>query len=134
MKKIFCCACEKEIKPVLKTGKDIYPGRKELTRKCFWQCSACNNYVGCHHRTLLALGTIATPLLRNCRAIIHNILDPLWKRKIISRSSLYKKMNSALNKRFHTAEINNVAEYNLAYEAAIKIEKELLINEKNNQG
>lgn len=48
---IYCCNCKEEVDAVLVTGAGIYPHRPDLKALPFWQCKACNAFVGCHHKT-----------------------------------------------------------------------------------
>lgn len=129
---IFCCACQGEVMAVLKTGKDIYPHRQDLADLPFWQCPACRNWVGCHHKTeapTTPLGVIPTPELRRARGLIHGLIDPLWKSGKIARRALYSRMNKELGWKYHTAETRDLEACRAAYRVGLMIKKELYAGE-----
>lgn len=111
---IYCCYCTKDVKPRLTDGREIYPHRKDLSNLPFWICRDCGNYVGCYHKTsdrTKPLGIIPTSRLRKARGHIHQILDPLWKRKParFKRKQLYQAIAKHMGWReFHTGEIRTL--------------------------
>jgi len=120
--RIYCCGCQRGVSARLTDGAEIYRHRKDLARLPFWKCDTCGNHVGCHHKTSTPtkpLGAIPTPELKRARSYIHDILDPLWKRKLVTRAYVYSRMASALKlQAYHTAEIRSVEEARIAYRAA----------------
>ena len=112
MKRVYCCGCKRIIKPILTNGKYMYPHRPDLRIKPFWMCRTCKNFVGCHPGTTNPLGSIATRDIKNARAHVHEIMDPIWKSGYISRSQLYSEISYALGYIFHTANINNIKDAN----------------------
>jgi hypothetical protein len=118
---IFCCKCKKHVEARLTNGKEIYPHRSDLYTLPFWICDACMNYVGCHHKTKnrnAPLGVISTADIRNAKVHIHNLIDPIWKSKIMRRKSLYKKIGDKLGYNYHTANIRSVDEAREVYRIA----------------
>lgn len=116
--KIFCVDCKSDIEARLTDGSEIYPNRKDLYSLPFWKCDACNNYVGCHHKTnnsTKPLGNIPTKELRNARQHIHKILDPLWNGECKSRGYIYRKIAEILSYQYHTAEIPSIEEARKVY-------------------
>lgn len=65
----------------LTTGAVIYPHRRDLHAKPFWQCR-CGAYCGCHPGTTQPLGNPCGPETRAARSAAHAAFDPLWKRKV----------------------------------------------------
>lgn len=126
---IFCCGCDREIKAELRTGRDIYPHLRHLWSLPFWVCLACENYVGCHHKTknrTRPLGCIPTPEIRAARQGIHQIIDPLWKNRVggFSRGGLYAELSERLGYPFHSAEVRSVEEAEKIKSLARQIAKE----------
>jgi hypothetical protein len=118
---LWCCGCEREVKPRLTDGREVYPHRADLAALPFWRCDACGNHVGCHHKTrnrTRPLGNIPTPALRAARQHIHAILDPLWKSGGRSRGAVYAAVAARIGRReYHTAEIRSVEEAREVYRA-----------------
>ena len=126
--KIFCCTCNAEVSARLTDGKEIYPHRKDLYSFPFWKCDSCNNFVGCHHKTknrTKPLGVIASKEIKNARIKIHEILDPIWKSKQLSRSELYRRLTDELGYQYHTAEIKTIEEARNIYQIILNIKKDL---------
>ena len=118
---ILCIACGKKVKARLTDGKEIYPHRADLYAIPFWKCDACENYVGCHHKSkqrTRPLGCIATPEILKARYEIHGVIDPLWRSKKIPRKKIYRKLSRVLGREYHTADLRSVAECDLVLNAA----------------
>ena len=116
--KIYCCACEKEVKAKLVSGAEVYAHRTDLKKLPFWQCEMCKNFVGCHYKTknrTRPLGVIATKEIKNARQHIHKILDPLWKEKGVPRGKIYAILSEKLGREYHTAEIRSIEEARSVY-------------------
>ena len=114
-REIYCCGCQKEVEARLTTGFEIYPHRTDLSDLPFWRCDECSNYVGCHHKTAnrtRPLGCIPTPEVRQARKKVHQLMDPLWKRRKIKRKVLYQRLSDELGAEYHTSEIRSVDEAN----------------------
>lgn len=72
------CPCGAEC--ALKTGRDVYPHRADLSDKFLWVCPSCGARVGCHKGGTKPLGTPANAELRRARMLLHDQrLDPIWK-------------------------------------------------------
>jgi hypothetical protein len=130
--KIHCCGCQEKIEARLTDGEEIYPHRSDLHSLPFWKCDKCKNFVGCHHKTknrTRPLGCIPTKEIKSARQHIHKLIDPLWKKGIISRSSLYKRMSDELGFNYHTATIRSIEEARKVYAVGQKIKQE--IKDKN---
>jgi len=115
---IFCCECKKNVEAELISGKDIYKNRPDLSTVPFWQCNFCGNYVGCHRRSkskTKPLGCIPTKELRNARSHIHALMDPLWKNKHVTRSSIYAYLSEKMGFDYHTADILSIEDARLVY-------------------
>lgn len=118
---IYCCQCEKKVEARLTNGAEIYPHRRDLKALPFWKCDACNNYVGCHHKTknrTRPLGVIPSPEIKRARQHIHAILDPIWEQKKMKRSVVYAKISEKLGWNYHTASIRTIEEARKVYVAA----------------
>ncbi len=82
---------------LLVTGAVIYPHRKDLAAKRFYQCAPCDAYVGCHPSGQ-PLGRLANMELRQAKMSAHAAFDPLWKPVGGSRarSRAYRKLAQLL--------------------------------------
>jgi len=94
MRKPYCdaCKCESE----LKTGREIYPRRPDLSWVKVYECGGCKRRVGCHRGTIKPLGTLSTDEERKARMSAHKEFDPLWKNGSISRSQAYAELSDYL--------------------------------------
>ncbi len=122
---IHCCGCNHKVEARLTSGKEIYSHRPDLFNLPFWKCDSCNNYVGCHHKTknkTKPLGCIPTKEIKNARKHIHILLDPIWKKGLISRGELYSILSEKIGKKYHTAEIQSVSDARLVYKAIKKLQ------------
>lgn len=133
---LYCCGCRADTQPELVTGAVVYPHRQDLAALPFWRCTACRNYVGCHHRTkdrTKPLGCIPTKALRAARQDLHALVDPLWRSKRMTRRKVYAAIETALGKPFHTADMRTLADV----WKVVKIVKGLraaLLAQKNDNG
>ena len=98
----ICPYCGKEAKLV--GGDVIYKRRPDLASLFFWLCKECDAYVGCHKKGAtyrkqglsfvsdgtVAFGTMADFELRYARKFLHDLFDPLWKSKSMTRTQAYK--------------------------------------------
>jgi ssDNA-binding Zn-finger/Zn-ribbon topoisomerase 1 len=58
-----------------------------------WLCSnypKCDSYVGAHKNSDKPLGRMANKELRAWKVACHNLFDPLWKGKLLSRTVAYE--------------------------------------------
>ncbi len=121
-RQVWCCACGTEVWAIKVTGKVIYPHRKDLYDKEFWQCDCCKNYVGCHKADGRPLGSIPGRELRRARMLTHQKMDPLWRDGPITRNELYAQLREMLphlcrGHEFHTGELRTIEEAREAYRA-----------------
>ena len=111
MGKIFCVECDEIVQAQRIFGASIYPHRKDLYNKAYYQCPHCGNYVGTHQDGR-PLGTIPTPELRSLRNEVHHIIDEYWlptkDRK--KRKDLYADLSKFLGREYHTGALNRIAE------------------------
>jgi len=129
---IYCCSCAGLVDAVCITGADVYPHRKALHKKLFWQCPFDDLYVGTHGATGEPLGSIPTSSIRRLRQDVHRVLDPLWKTGTWDRSAIYREMSKRLGFHdFHTAQLNNELDCRLAFRAARQLQKEALDVDEN---
>lgn len=84
---ISCPYCSR--RAILVTGATIYPHRKDLHDKHFYQCSPCDAYVGCHPGTTKSFGRLANLPLRMARSKAHAAFDPFWKTDLMTRKGAY---------------------------------------------
>lgn len=126
---IYCAGCAGDVEARLTTGRECYPHRPDLADLPFWKCDACGNWVGCHHKTekpTHPLGCIATPEIKALRVQIHRIVDPLFKKRIISRKNLYRRIADRLGTSgYHTGEIRSVEEAETVLAIVKKISVEI---------
>lgn len=111
--KIYCCACEQDVRPKLTNGLDVYPHMPELFEVPFWKCEDCGNFVGCHHKTAnptRPLGCIATTEINKGRRQIHLVFDPIWQSGDITRQSLYSYLSQKTGRKYHTANLRSMDE------------------------
>lgn len=73
----ICPYCKEPAKLV--GGQELYPHRKDLYSKKFYQCEPCEAHVGCHPNTEKPLGSMANSRLRKLRMAAHQSFDPIWK-------------------------------------------------------
>ena len=106
---IYCCDCEKHVHPMLVTGKDVYPHRKDLYTKLFWMCGVCECFVSCHPDSDRPLGCIAPRGLKLARHYIHQLLDPLWQYGTMTRSQAYMMLEGRFGV-YHIANIRSLEE------------------------
>ena len=111
--KIYCCGCQTFVNAALVTGANVYPHRNDLARLPFWKCNACENFVGCHHKTKTPtrpLGSIPTPEIKKARRALHDLIDPLWRDEGMPRKAIYEHLGVKLGYEYHTAHINTIEE------------------------
>lgn len=65
----------------LVTGAWLYPHRKDLHHKKFYECIPCDARVGCHPNSTTPLGRLADAELRTAKSAAHAAFDPLWRTK-----------------------------------------------------
>jgi hypothetical protein len=89
---VYCGECKNICR--LTTGKEIYPHRKDLHKKSFYKCSdpCCGAYIGCHPNSDKALGSPAGYETRKLRSKVHDVFDPIWRNKIMTRQGAYSKL------------------------------------------
>ena len=92
---IKCDYCHREAKRV--GAEKLYPHRRDLIGKWFWECAPCGAYVGCHPGTTTPLGRLANPELRRAKQRVHAVLDPLWKSGKMKRKEVYDMLAKSLN-------------------------------------
>ncbi len=92
---MFCDYCNNSADLV--DGSVIYPHRKDLYYKFFYRCNPCDAYVGCHGKSKQPLGRLANYELRKLKKLAHDLLDPLWKLKKLTRSEAYLWLANAMN-------------------------------------
>ena len=80
----------------LVTGARLYAHRPELAGRSFWECAACQAWVGCHTPRgdddpdcPRPLGTLADASLRRWRNSAHALFDPIWRSGSMSRGQAY---------------------------------------------
>lgn len=93
-----CPYCGKEAPWV--SNELRYGRRFGKSYMCYW-CKGCDAYVGCHHNTRIALGTMANAELRAWRMKAHAAIDPLWKTGRLSRNDVYQKLHKWFGHEVH---------------------------------
>ncbi len=122
---VFCIGCKKDVDARLTTGKEMYPHRPDLAHMQFWVCDTCGSFVGCHKGSTRPLGYLASEDIKVWRKQIHDILDPLWKKKKIGRSQAYAHVGNEIGRTYHTAEIYSVEEGKRIYEIVKTLKEKL---------
>lgn len=72
---------------VIKTSNEEIYGKEYGNGRCYL-CRNCRAYVGTHSNGR-PLGILATKEMRVLKVACHDLFDPIWKSKKISRSKLY---------------------------------------------
>lgn len=82
----------------LVNGTVIYPHRRDLVKKMFWQCDPCDAYVGTHENSSkhAPYGRLANAELRRMKQKVHAVFDRLWKQGTVSRSAAYRKLGEQM--------------------------------------
>jgi hypothetical protein len=93
--KPVCPYCKRNA--VLVTGKVIYPHRRDLHAKSFWNCFNCKAYVGCHPKSDVPLGRLSDIGLRDWKSKAHAEFDPVWKEGWMTRSEAYRRLAIAMD-------------------------------------
>lgn len=109
---------------VIQTGHQLYFGRApQLDGLKFWVCIPCSAWVGCHkpgsfhmengvkvfHGEAEPMGRLANAELRRLKMAAHDLLDPLWRSKKMTRSKVYKWLAKQMDlplERTHIGEFN----------------------------
>lgn len=78
------------------TGARIYPNRLDLVAKCFYLCSPCGAWVGCHPGSAVPLGRLASAELRREKQAAHRAFDPIWKSGRMTRTEAYHWLSEKL--------------------------------------
>lgn len=71
------------------TGRQVYPHRRDLYSKRFYQCKPCDAMVGVHPGTDKPLGRLADKDLRVAKMAAHAAFDPIWQEGHKKRGSAY---------------------------------------------
>ena len=81
----------------LVTGALLYPRNPGLAERSFWECAACQAWVGCHAprggddpQCPRPLGTLADASLRRWRTSAHALFDTLWQSGQMPRNQAYE--------------------------------------------
>ena len=120
---LWCCQCQKTVQARLTSGAETYPHRPDLASLPRWICDGCNNHVGTHHKTsnpTKPLGNIPSSEIKKARIAIHNLIDPFWKSKTITRGKIYAHISKEIGYKYHTGEIKNIEDARKVYLIAKK--------------
>jgi len=79
------------------TSKSVIYGKEYGPWPYCYYCDDCGAYVGCHPNTYTPMGFMANSQVRRLRAKLHQMLDPIWHLKYLSRSQTYNWLASQLN-------------------------------------
>lgn len=123
--KIYCVGCADTVEARLTDGYEMYPHREDLHGLVFWICDTCGAFVGTHRTNNKPLGFLATPEIKIWRKNIHDILDPLWQKRLIRRGKLYAYISKRIGRTYHTAEIYSVDEGKRIYEVVKELKDSL---------
>ena len=123
---IWCGNCQKKVRARLVHGDKVYPHRPDLYSLPFWECPTCENSVGTHHKSadpLKPLGVIATQEMKRARVTIHNLIDPIWHSRVMTRTQVYKYISTRLGYQYHTGELRSMTEANRVLEIVEQLRK-----------
>jgi hypothetical protein len=74
----------------LRSGKEFFPGKKEVERRNFWSCDPCDAYTGTDPKdNITPVGRLANAELREAKRAFHFCFDPLWKKMGNGRHQSY---------------------------------------------
>lgn len=110
---IWCVNCSSNVRARLIRGSKAYPHREDLKDLPFWECPDCQNFVGTHYKSrepLKPLGVIATREMKTIRTDIHNLIDPIWHSRVMTRTQVYKFISGRLGYQYHTGELRSIEE------------------------
>lgn len=77
-------------------GDVIYPHRKDLASKKFYNCEPCKAFVGCHPNTVQPLGVLANAELRKAKSATHAVFDPIWQERLQAKKQLDPKYHKGM--------------------------------------
>lgn len=90
----------------LVSGLDVYPHRRDLWAKKFYQCKPCDAWCGCHPPAsdqgggqgdgTVPLGRLANAELRAAKQAAHAAFDPIWRSGRMRRREAYAWLAKAL--------------------------------------
>lgn len=112
-RRVYCLTCEKTVKALLVTGKDVEPDKKAMSNNYFYQCGTCKCYVGCHknaNNKTEPLGAIPSELVRQARWRVYNGFCIVAKNLDCKTSVVYKKVAENMGKRITIANIRSIEE------------------------
>lgn len=119
--RLWCCQCQSDVDARLTSGAEVYPHRPDLASLPRWRCDGCGNHVGTHHKTsdpTRPLGNIPSPEIKRARIAIHELIDPAWKSKRVTRKDLYAHLSHSIGGEYHTAEIRTIEDARTVYRIA----------------
>ncbi|MGL5386678.1 MAG: zinc-finger-containing protein [Serratia sp. (in: enterobacteria)] len=86
---INCNYCNKPARLV--RGYELFPYRRDLSKRYYWVCSPCNAYVACFHDSdAIPVGRLANAQLRAVQRLAYAAFDPLWKEFGMNRLDAYQ--------------------------------------------
>ena len=120
---IYCCSCEEDVEAKLVQGVDMFPVRDDLGEKYYWQCPECGCFTGTHEgsKKHKPLGSIATREIKQYRMNLHDLIDPLWKSKYMTRKQVYKLISDELGYTYHTGDVGSVEDAIRTREAVYRV-------------
>ena len=95
---IKCPYCKQNAKWV--ENKEIY-GNNIGKSYMAWLCRDCDAYVGCVNNSRKPLGFLANAATRRWRQLAHAMLDPVWKKKCLTREQTYDYISRKLGAPSH---------------------------------
>ena len=97
-KEVICPKCNKPAPWV--ENKEKYGRNYGRSYMCYF-CKPCGTYVGCHNNTRQPLGTMADRETMEWRKKAHAVIDPIYKKGIMSRKKLYAFLSKTLGYNVH---------------------------------
>lgn len=108
----------------------VFVDSKVIYKKSYgmiYLCPKCNAYVGVDKGTNKPLGILADAQLRYWKKQAHEHFDSIWKKRYMSRASLYKRLSEELGKKPQDTHIGmfDISDCKLVIEVSKKITLEM---------
>lgn len=91
MKGEVCPYCGNETELI--DSAEIYQG---VSYGWMYICRPCDAYVGCYRGSKKALGRLANAELRKYKQQAHEVLDQIWKKRLMKRKEVYTWLSQQL--------------------------------------
>ena len=109
-RRVYCLECERMVKALLVTGKEVEPNKPNVADNFFYQCNTCKCYVGCHKNAQSRtepLGVIPSEHVRQARWRVYNGFCIVAAHHDCKMVVIYKKLAKKIGKRITIANIRS---------------------------